>query len=224
LVKADDFPGIIKHVYHGPKHGKIIMWQGGLDNQIYWEDSIEIYREVATLFGHGKTDFSGMQSWFRYYHAPGVGHCGNGVGASPVSVTLQDGQTQIFDDLVTWVEHGTEPQSAGDSTHKGILGTGPGTFGTRPICPWPTTAIYDGTGSTADARSYHCGGNMDSNISVLCSALHTPNDRPTSNQLDYAPQGLTPGQCERLHDADDHHDADDRHAGDDDHGKADKRS
>ena len=213
VVKNDDFAGIIQHVYHGPKHGKIIMWQGGADNQIYWEDSVEIYRQVATLFGHGNADFSGMQSWFRYYHAPGVGHCATGPGASPLNVTLPDGQSQIFEDLVNWVEKGIVPQSAGDSTHKGILGTGPGAFGTRPICPWPTTAIYSGTGSTALASSYTCGGNMDSNISVLCAAVHTPNDRATSNQLDYAAQGLTAGQCER-----------NQNANDDDHGKGDDRS
>jgi hypothetical protein len=202
VVKADDFPGIIKNVYYGPKHGKIVMWQGAMDNEIYWEDSIEIYREVSTLFGHGNADFQGMQSWFRYYHAPGVGHCGNGVGASPVAVTLQDGQTQIFDDLVKWVEDGIVPQSAGDPTHKGILSTGPGTFGTRPICPWPTTAIYSGTGSTGVASNYTCSGNLDSKVSVLCAAVHTPNDMATSNQLDYAAQGLIPGQCNDIHGVD----------------------
>jgi Tannase and feruloyl esterase len=207
VVKADDFSGIIENVYGGPKHGKIIMWQGGADNEIYWEDSVEIYREVATLLGRGNTNFSGMQSWFRYYHAPGVGHCATGPGASPINVTLPDGQTQIFDDLVNWVENGVVPQSAGDSTHMGILATGPGSFGTRPVCPWPTTAIYTGTGSTAVASNYTCGGNLDSNISVLCSGVHTPNDKPTSNQLDYADQGLIPGQCERLDNGNGHNNA-----------------
>jgi hypothetical protein len=208
LAKTSDYQGVINNVYNGPKHGKIITWQGGADNFIYWQDSIEYYREIATTFGHGTTDFAGLQSWFRYYHAPGVGHCSGGVGASPVSPTLPDAQTQIFDDLVKWAETGVPPQSAGDSTHMGILATGPGSFGTRPICPWPTTAIYTGTGSTAVASNYTCGGNLDAypptagtnNVATICQGIHTMYGQEDKNKLDYAEQGVNPGACEGAND------------------------
>ncbi len=203
LMKSDDYQGILDNVMNGAKHGKIIMWQGGADQLIFWQDSIEFYRSLATTLGGGTTNFTGLQPWFRYYHAPGVGHCGNGVGASPLTVTLPDGQSQIFDDLVNWVENGVVPQSAGDSTHIGILATGPGTFGTRPVCPWPTTAIYTGTGSTALASNYTCGGNLDAypptaatnNVATICATLHTDFGYETSNSLDYAAQGITSAQC-----------------------------
>ena len=132
LIQGADFESLIDNIYHGPKHGKMIMWQGAADQQIFWQNSVEAYREIATLFGHGRTDFDGLQSWFRYYHAPGVGHCGGGVGASPATV-LPDGQTQIFDDLVKWVENDVVPQSAGNSTHRGILATGPDSFEPVPF-------------------------------------------------------------------------------------------
>jgi len=174
---------------------------------------------MATLFGHGKPDFAGLSTWFRYYHAPGVAHCTTGPGASPIGAILPNGQTQFFQDLVDWVEKGIIPRSAGDSTKLGILSTGPGTFGTRPSCPWPTTAIYNGNGSTAVASNYHCGGNLDANVSLLCAALHTVDGMESSNKLDYQAQGLTPGQCERHEAADHGHHNDDGHdRHDDDHG------
>jgi hypothetical protein len=99
------------------------------------------------------------------------------------------------------------PQSAGDSTHTGILATGPSAFGTRPICPWPTTAIYNGTGSTAVASNYQCGGNLDAfpptpatnNVATICEDLITrANGQGQSNDLDYKEQGISPSQCSNL--------------------------
>lgn len=203
FVVNDDYQGIVDHVHNGPKHGKIIMWQGAADPFVPWQDSIHFYRAMATTFGGGKTDFAGLSSWYRYYHAPGVGHCGGGVGASPLAVTLPDGNSQIFDDLVKWVENGTVPQSAGDSTREGILATGPGSFGTRPICPFPTTAIYNGSGSTALASDYHCGGNLEAfpptpatnNVATICQELVTVFGQEDSNNLDYRELGIAPEQC-----------------------------
>jgi Tannase and feruloyl esterase len=209
-MKANNFQALINNLHtNGRPNAKMILWQGGADPQIYWQDSIEAYREVATLYGGGTTNFgtpqstpggSGLQSWFRYYHAPGVAHCGNGNGASPAT-TLPDGQQQIFDDLVKWVETGTPPQSAGDSTHLGILGTSATNpaVGTRPVCPWPTTAIYNGSGSTTVASNYTCGGNLDAATvngqSVLCQGLRTIYGQESSNSLDYAEQGVSPSLC-----------------------------
>jgi hypothetical protein len=199
----NNFQGIIDHVHRGRKHGKMIMWQGSADPLVPWQDSVHYYRAVATTFGNGTTDFEGLKAWFRYYHAPGVGHCGGGVGASPLAVTLPDGNSQIFDDLVKWVEDGIVPQSAGDSTHEGILATGPGSFGTRPICPFPTTAIYNGSGSTAVANNYHCGGNMESSeptpvtngVATICQELVTLYGHEDAPESDYQLLGISPKAC-----------------------------
>jgi feruloyl esterase len=199
-----DVQSIIPTEAAGPKHPKIIMWQGSADSFIMPGDSIDAYRRVATAYGNGTTNFTGLSSWFRYYHAPGVEHCGGGVGASPVASgpnastgpgstsTLTDGNTQIFDDLVNWTENGVVPQSAGDSTHIGILATGPGSFGTRPVCPWPTTAIYTGSGSSAVASNYICGGNLDANLATVCFGLHTVFGDEKSSDLDSKEQGAPP--------------------------------
>ncbi|MBO0751212.1 MAG: tannase/feruloyl esterase family alpha/beta hydrolase, partial [Bradyrhizobiaceae bacterium] len=171
--------------------GKIIMWQGGQDQLIRWRDSIDYYRRVATFMGEGQANFHALQSWFRYYHAPGVQHCGGGVGPSPTTL-LPNGNTQLFDDLVKWVEDGIPPSSAGAATNGGILATG-GTGNparTRPICPWPTTAIYKGTGSTDEAANFTCGGDLDKNPVAVCKMLRTDYRFENANELDSAATGL----------------------------------
>jgi hypothetical protein len=220
LIRSSDYRALIDNVYRRRRPGKILMWHGASDSGIFWQDSHEFYRAVATEFGRGETDFDGMQSWFRYYIAPGVDHCGGGNGASPIAVVGADGQTQIFRDLVNWVENGIEPQSAGDSTRKGILATGPANVGTRPLCPWPTTAIYNGSGPTTAASSYRCGGNLDAwppnkdtnNVATLCVGLHTRFHHETSGGLNYAELGISPDQCpgpdRRVEDRDDDDDRD----------------
>jgi hypothetical protein len=224
LARNFDLKGIISNFYSNCKNGvggcKIITWQGAADQLIRWRDSVFFYRAAATTFGNGTTAFgtpqstpggSGLQSWWRYYHAPGEQHCGGGPGANPTTI-VPDGNSQLFDDLVKWVETDTPPQSAGDPTKLGILATGSVSFGTRPICPWPTTAVYSGSGSTTVASNYNCQGNIDANVTgvgsgapgivtvdsgvpVVCKMLHTVYGQETSNSLDTAEQGINPAPC-----------------------------
>lgn len=212
----NDYQGIIDHVFYGPKRGKIIHWSGVNDQNVWVQAMIRFYRATATAFGRGEADYHGLSRWYRYYRAPGVGHCGGNVGASPTLTNAPDGQAQMFTDLVNWVEHAIEPQSAGDITRKGILATGPGTFGTRPICPYPTTAIYNGTGSTTVAANYRCGGNLDTKT-TLCKLPVTPFGRATSNQLNWKEVDVEPEECQGHHEAGRDHDRDDDHGRGDDH-------
>jgi len=188
---GQDYQGIINHVHNGAKHGKIIHWSGGNDALVFMPMEIHWYRAVATLVGGGKADYATTSSWYRYYHAPGVGHCGGDVGADPTKTIAADGQAQIFTDLVNWVENGIEPQSAGDSTQKGIMATGPGAFGTRPICPYPTTAIYNGSGDTKVAANYHCGGNLDT-LKTQCELPITKFGHANDNAVDNTDLGMPP--------------------------------
>jgi len=176
--------------------GKIIMWQGASDQLIRWRDSVDYYRYVATRYGNGKADFAGLQSWFRYYHAPGVQHCGGGVGPSPLT-TLPNRNSQLFDDLVKWVEQGFVPSSAGLTTNGGILATGGSgnPTRTRPICPWPTTAIYIGTGSTDVASNFHCSGDLDANPEALCTMLRAKYKHENEGAVDTSDSAIPAGQC-----------------------------
>jgi feruloyl esterase len=191
----NDYEGIVDQHFRA-KHVKIIHWSGANDTNVWFPAQVRFYRATATALGYGHADYAGLSSWYRYYHAPGVGHCGGDVGASPTLTIAPDGQAQMFTDLVNWVEKGIVPQSAGDSTHEGILATGPGSFGTRPICPYPTTAIYNGTGSMAVASNYHCGGNLDTPV-TLCQLPITRYGQATSNVLNYEEVDVSPKMCEK---------------------------
>ena len=116
---------------------KIIMWHGLADNQISFQSNIYYYSKVLDFYGGDAS----VSPWFRFFLAPGVAHCGGGAGPQPQN---------LFNTLVAWAEGGTAPDS--------ILSSGGGR--TRPLCPFPQTAIYDGTGDPNLATSFTCGGNI----------------------------------------------------------------
>ena len=128
-------------LHRAKKRGaKILMWHGGADQLIPWRQSVHYYREAAERFG----GFGHLQSWFRFYLAPGVTHCGGGAGPQPQA---------LFDTMVNWVENGVAPDS--------ILSTN-ATLGSRPMCPYPQTAIYNGNGADPKlVTSWHCGGDIE---------------------------------------------------------------
>ena len=78
----------------------------------------------------------------RLFLEPGMGHCGGGEGPN------------VFDKVGTlerWVEQGKAPEKIVASHSKdGKVDR------TRPLCPYPETARYKGTGSIDDAASFAC--------------------------------------------------------------------
>ena len=55
--------------------------------------------------------------------------------------------------LEAWVEQGNAPERV-IAVQPGFLGGPPSA--SRPLCPWPKTAQYNGTGSTQDAANFTC--------------------------------------------------------------------
>jgi hypothetical protein len=143
---------------------------------------INYYRQMASRYSrHGEPDFDNLHRFYRLFRAPGVGHCGGGAGPSPVNP---------FAALVDWVEHNTPPQS--------LLASGgsaaPPSGRTRPLCPYPQTAIYSGSGSTDLASSFHCGGNLETRA-VVCNDVLTRYKHEVHGRLDFAGRGLEPRDC-----------------------------
>jgi len=80
-------------------------------------------------------------SFLKLYLVPGMAHCGGGVGHATVD---------WLSPLVDWVENRIEPQAiVGSRTVSGALST-------RPHCPYPEEAVYDGVGNPNDAASFSC--------------------------------------------------------------------
>src|SRR5262249_16721536 len=146
---------------------KILMWQGEADQLIQTENSLNYYDHVANHFSGGTPDFSVLQSWFRYFRAPGVAHCGGGSGPQPVA---------LFETMVNWVENGVAPDS--------ILAQGGAVpTRTRLLCPFPQEAIYIGSCSTDNAANFYCGGNLQTKDAV-CQGIITKYKKETQGGVD----------------------------------------
>ena len=75
--------------------------------------------------------------FLKLYLVPGMAHCGGGVGHDSVDWLTP---------LVDWVEQRVEPHAI-----VGARGTS-----TRPHCPYPQEAVYDGVGDPNVAASFAC--------------------------------------------------------------------
>jgi feruloyl esterase len=85
---------------------------------------------------------SQTQDFFRLFMQPGVFHCGGGVGAGTFEPLLI---------VMDWVERGAAP----DRIVATRIVDGK-TVRTRPLCPYPQTAKYTGSGSIDDAENFRC--------------------------------------------------------------------
>ena len=120
--------------------GKIIVWHGWADPLISAEGTVDYYKRVQERMGGAKK----TSEVARLFMAPGIGHCGGGVGPAPY------GQ---FDALRAWVEDSKAPDTlaAARRDQAGAITR------SRPICQYPLVAKYKGSGSTDDAASFTCG-------------------------------------------------------------------
>ena len=137
---------------------------------------------MASRYGKNPNvpDFAAVQDFYRLFRAPGVGHCGGGIGPQPQN---------LFDALVNWVENGVAPDT--------ILARGGAVpTRTRPLCPYPTTAIYNGSGSTDDAANFHCGGNLETDATVCKDVLiKYKHENQGAAPIDYSNTGVNRNAC-----------------------------
>jgi tannase/feruloyl esterase len=133
---------------------KILMWHGLADQSIPFQQNIYYYNEVVDHYG----GLNNVTDWFRFFLAPGVTHCGGGVGPQPQG---------LFDVMVKWRENGVVPHSILAANIN--PGPDPVITRTRPLCPFPQTAIYDGP-NAYDMTHFHCGGNLQTK-EMKCDGL-----------------------------------------------------
>ena len=132
------------------RSGKLILYHGWDDPAISPWNTIHYYQSVQNTMGSRPT-----ASFLRLYMAPGVEHCVGGPGPDffgQLGLPAEKGHG-LFDVLEAWVEDGKPPT--------GVIATKYGKDQnptmTRPLCPYPEVAKYDGSGDPNRAASFSCG-------------------------------------------------------------------
>jgi hypothetical protein len=136
---------------------KNITYHGTADPLIFSRGTINYFERLRKRYGAENVD-----KFSRLFMAPGMGHCGGGLGANAFGNDAfgglpvpSDQQHDIFQALISWVEFGTPPDRiiatkfVNDNPTSGIAFT-------RPLCVFPKLAAYKGTGNPTDAENWAC--------------------------------------------------------------------
>ncbi len=116
--------------------GKIIYWTGWSDLGLTPLGTTNYVEEV-------QAGDPNARDYTRLYMLPGVLHCGGGPGPDRVD---------WLDAIRTWVEQDIPPERLVASK----LDADGNTTMTRPICPYPQVAVYEGEGDPDDEASFAC--------------------------------------------------------------------
>ncbi len=133
--------------------GKLILYHGWDDPAISAINTVNYYQSVIAKMGQRDVD-----SFVRVYMVPGMQHCADGPGADYFGqvgrLIFDDPQNSVDAALEQWVEKGSAPSTiiaskfaADEKTHPTM---------TRPLCAYPQSAKYKGSGDTNDAASFVC--------------------------------------------------------------------
>ncbi len=118
--------------------GKLIMYHGWADPGIPPMFSVEYFKSVVEKDGGAKKAGESI----RLFMVPGMGHCAGGDGPNTFNSMAA---------LAAWVEQGKAPeQMVASHATRGQVDR------TRPLCPYPQTAVYKGSGGTDDAANFTC--------------------------------------------------------------------
>lgn len=139
--------------------GKLILYHGLADTLVPPGQTLAFYDRQARQLG----GVSRMRDTARLYLAPGVMHCGGGAGPDsfnsvsagvpqPPEASARD---DLFQSLIAWTEQGKAPERViatkfESADPKRIAFQ-------RPLCPYPSQAIYRGNGPKNAASSFVCG-------------------------------------------------------------------
>jgi hypothetical protein len=139
--------------------GKLIQYHGTTDAAIPPGDSIEYHRTVLSFFGvYDQRDAKDtVSNFYRLFLVPGMQHCQGGPGANTFgqTVPLADSDHDVVKALEAWVEQGKAPDKIIATKYSNDDPTQPALF-SRPLCPYPALARWNGTGNASDAANWSC--------------------------------------------------------------------
>ena len=133
--------------------GKLILYHGWNDPAITALSTVHYYDSVVAKMGERD-----VNSFVRLYMAPGMQHCAGGPGPDAFgqvgSLDFEDAAHSVDAALELWVEKGKAPGTIIASKFPPNEKQHP--VMTRPLCPYPQSAKYKGSGDTNDAANFTC--------------------------------------------------------------------
>jgi hypothetical protein len=131
ILNATD-PNLDKFKARG---GKLVLWHGWSDPALSALGTIKYYEQVEARDKK-------VRDFARMFVMPGVLHCTGGPGPDRADWAA------VIDN---WVEKGQAPERViASKMAAGAVAR------TRPLCPYPQHAVYNGTGSIDDEKSFAC--------------------------------------------------------------------
>jgi feruloyl esterase len=128
-------PDLTAFAQHG---GKLLTYHGFADPSIAPQASINFYTRAMAA----TRPPAASPDWLRLFMVPGMGHCSGGDGPDTFDMIAA---------LEAWVERGTPPaQIVASKIVDGEIRR------SRPLCPFPQQARYNGTGSLDVASNFAC--------------------------------------------------------------------
>lgn len=141
MVDAND-PDLSKLRDNG---AKLLIYHGLSDADISPLSSINYFEEVLARMSPNKNRQAALadtNDFLRLFLVPGMGHCSGGPGPDNFDALTA---------LENWVESGIAPeQIVASKISEGV------TTMSRPLCNYPMTAQWDGSGDTNSASSFSC--------------------------------------------------------------------
>jgi len=118
--------------------GKLLMYHGWTDPGVPPSVSLTYYQSVMNKLNNIKN----LNDDVRLFMAPGMNHCGGGEGPNEFDTLTA---------LEQWRQDGKAPtQIVAEHRTDGVVDR------TRPLCPYPQVAVYQGSGSTNEAQNFTC--------------------------------------------------------------------
>jgi hypothetical protein len=136
--------------------GKLLQYHGWNDGSPSPLHSVDYYDSVIKKMG----GLDKTEDFYRLFMAPGMMHSGSGPGPNLFGNMMDfgavnDADHNIYSALERWVEQGVAPDRIiarkyqDDDPTKGVEMT-------RPLCPYPQVAKWNGKGATTEAQNWSC--------------------------------------------------------------------
>jgi feruloyl esterase len=187
-ITAAPSPDLTAFKNHG---GKLIQFAGWNDSVVPPDGSVNYYHSLA-LFEKLHTlpspiidalvnnlspqdvaataQFLGdhVRQYHRLFMLPSVAHCGGSTGPSSVGggmpeppAAFRDADHHVVSAVIKWVEQGVAPERIIATRFSGNTLTL-----SRPVCPYPAQAVYNGSGDVTVASSFTCVQQIESASSI----------------------------------------------------------